>query len=479
MKNKKIKFIKSINSRICKNTFFTLIALIFAQFFYDFEFVRDTVEDFSFDKINERFLSNQQINTNSPNLLLFEFDDYYMKDKKLVDKNNYPSYGYLFPRRYIVEFIDKLDNYLISLSIDKKPKALFIDYNLEYTSVIHNDSLSYDDQLLINSLKKDRDYTIFLVKSSNYNFIENSQDPIIQKKIKEQKIIFASVDKTIAKDGISRRYSPWKKLLNNQGEKVIYPNVNIALWQYVQKSEINLEKIEKEFQLKSIIENRIIFKDYLEKKYLQKDGINFAKSRASYWQKYKTYSAHYPFDNIRNENFYNSIIYLGGTFTSNDDVFDISSKTISGIEMNTNALMTLFYLNGKLQRVPVYYTIPIVVGCFFIVSFILIKFIYPSLSKIKLIKRNLDNEKKDIIEVTITMFILMYLSNIIMNTEKLWFTWAIPTGSFIIFAIIYKYLFKRYRKILIEILLVDLLKKMFNKLQLSKSLEGNKKGKDK
>lgn len=436
----KIKFKLHFQESIYKSIIATIFFIIVYQFSH-IEIIRSNIEDISFDLLNKFAVENKKQDTNSPNVLLFKFDDFYLKDKKLVDKRENTNYGYLFPRDNLANFVENLDLFVKELESKNRPQALFIDYDFSYTSLPYNKELSKEDILLINTLKKDRDYKIYLPKTNDFNFIEQSTDGKIQELIQKEKINFVSVSLIESSDDIARRYLPYREFYNKD-EKQSYIQSMLALWKNSKDNDKNDIKIHNEFTNKSDIENRIIFKNYEEK--IDEDDYEIYLSN---WQKLFVYSANYPLDEIIEDNFYNSIILLGGTHSSNDDTFSINSlkdtDSLSGIEVQSNALMTLFYLDGKLVKYNFYKSLIIVFILFILVNLI-IEIIFDILGLTN--RRDLEF----IVLLVVISAVMYYISYYILTEYKQWFNWFIPVVLFEaieIIEMIKKYSVESYEKV--------------------------------
>lgn len=429
-------FLESLYKSVIATIFFTIVYQ-----FSHIELIRSNIEDISFDLLNKLAIEDRQQNTNSPNILLFKFDDFYLKERNLVDNRGNTNYGYLFPRNNIANFIKKLDDFVDNLDINDRPLSLFIDYDFTYTSLPHNKQLSEDDLLLINTLKKERNYKIYLPKTNDLNFIEQSTDQKIQELIKARKINFVSVGLIESSDDIARRYLPYREFYNAT-EKQSYLQAMIALWKDSKNNQLDDKEIYNKFTDKSDIENRIIFKNYEEKI----DEGDY-ETYLSNWKKLFVYSANYPFDEIIEDNFYNSIIFLGGTHSSNDDIFNIQGikgvDSLSGIEIQANTLMTLFYLDGKLEKFDFIKSVVLVFLLFFIVNFI-IEILFDILGFQD--RRNLEF----IVLLVVISGTMFFISYYILTEYKQWFNWFIPVVLFEaveIIEMIKKYSIESFEKI--------------------------------
>lgn len=395
------------------------IALTFVVYnFFYIKIISENIEDFSFDIINNYLFSFQVEKVDAPNLLLFKIDDNYLKEKGLLDENKETTYGYLFPRIYLAEIISKFDLLLEEIEKENYPKALFIDYDMSYKSDPHNIIYTQDDLKLIEVLKKERAYTIYLPKTANNNYVENFDDEILQKKIKNKEIVFVSVGLTVANDNISRRYYPYENYISKDAKEIKYPLVEIEIYRNIKNLQ---DDVLNNFSQDSIalIENRIIFKDYEKQQIINKSELIQSK-----WQNLKLFSANYELDYIPEENFKNSIIYLGGTHSNSDDTFvkDSYDRELSGIEMHANALMTMFYLDGKLDRLNIYFSI-FIIGFVVFFSDMFMKFLFKG-NKTQsefLIKVKEDGY------IFLTILVLFLISYYLLIEYKVWFNWFIPS----------------------------------------------------
>jgi hypothetical protein len=443
------QFILKLKQSLFKGILASLLTVLVYQFYY-IEFIRSNVEDSAFDTMSWIILSREQTQTDSSNILLLMVDDSYLKSKNLLDENNETRYGYIFPREYLAEIIASVDTLTDDVDTQNRPKALFLDYDLSYCSDPLNITKSHGDQVLIDVLKKERSYTIYLPMTSNYNYIYHDKDERLQELIKNGKIKFVSVGLASAGDNISRRYYPYETYNDVNNTPTIFPNISIALWS--EAMQTNME-INTTFHQKraSLIENRIIFKN----KHIEEDK-EFT-SWQSNWQNLSGVSANFPLDMIYEEILANAVIMVGPSHQLSSDNFGIDKfgNGLSGVEMHANALMTLYYLDGKLKRFSLWLSIFIVfivvslvdifLGMFYpvkkaIVTSILSKNIVKKImfSDLKkeskkcseCAKDSADQEKNDFQDkwfVLFSMIILMGISYCIFIFYKEWFNWMIPT----------------------------------------------------
>ena len=408
----------------------TLFFIVFYQF-YNIEFIRKNVEDIGFDITNKLIFETFEQNTTTQNLMLFGVDDFYLRNKKLIDENNNTNYGYLFPRRYIAEFIQNLDELCNDLKDEhiNMPKALFIDYDISFSSLVFGKKLSQDDKILINILKQNRPYTIFLVKNNDYNFIEQSDDNKIQKLIKEKKIIFVSAKFLKSNDQTTRRYTTYK-IYKNKNIYKKYLNVNIALWQLITGNTIH------NFKQNDIISNRIFLKSYKNKQNDDDCSISY-----SYWNNYIKYSANCLYE-VDLDDFHDSIIYFGATYSKNNDEFEIlnignNTEQIKGIELHANTLMSIFYINGQIKQLNIFQSAILIFFIYFIIDLFV-----GTLFLINI----LHNKDLYLLMVFILMTISMItLSIYLLITKKIWLNWFVNIVIFQIYDII-KYINLKYKQ---------------------------------
>jgi len=415
-----------------------ILTLIVYQFFY-IEFIRASIEDSAFDTTSWFALSKEETDTNASNVFILLVDDKYLKSKNLLDENNETNYGYIMPREYLADIINDVDILMEEIDEENYPYALFLDYDLAYLSDPHNKIASTDDLKLLEVLKKDRPYIIYLPMTANYNIVYYSTDVDIQRQIKNQKIKFVSVGLTSANDGVSRRYYAYETYKDSNGTDKKFMNIAIELW-----SDQNFldQNVLNSFAQKgrALIENRIIFKD----KHITEDN-NYTAWQSN-WKQLSAVSAHYPFDMIYEDDLKNSVLMVGSAHSASDDSFEIDaySQEISGIEMHANALMTLNYLDGKLKRLPLFWSLTIVFSVLFSID-LLLSLIFDTKVYKKLIKWNkkikvewiqsimfnlIPKKREDFSEmwlILLSIILMFFISHkLLLGSEHYWFNWLIP-----------------------------------------------------
>lgn len=297
--------------------FFMCVVYFMLIYLRKIEIIRQYT-DYSFDLVNV-LLYQYPVKTSSSKILIAMYDNNFLKHNKLVNQYNEPNYGYLFPRKYIISFINTLDK------IEKKdniyPKALFIDFDLSFPS-LPDKTLSLDDKKLIEVLSHDRNYIIFIPKNNAFNFIEKSKNSEIQKLIKKRKIRFVSVDFLLNNDSTAKRYILFSKIGNK-----LYENIITSLY----KIDTN--------QTFKITNNKSYFTNILFKGY--------KNSYQSYWENIYKISVEKFFSRFRKD-INNSFIFLGTSYSFNNDkynIFPFSTIQFNGIEILANAYETLYYFN--------------------------------------------------------------------------------------------------------------------------------------
>jgi len=408
----------NIKSSFYKALFVSIVYIV-AYIFYNNNFIRENIEDIAFDVVGKFSIKTTPIETNSSQVIIFAIDDLYMTEHKLYNEENKSNFGYLFPRDHLSKFIENLDELTTEMESKNLPKALFIDYDMSFTTMPYGKELSTEDKKLLQVLRRQRDYTIFLPKTNSYNFIENSEDIEIQKAINEKKIIFVSVSFLKSKDGIVRRYQSYKQYSGEHTSKE-YMGVWIALWQMLREKEIDLNNSKQLFAKDDIIGNRIMTKQY--NSFVQEDGCSMQKS---YWKNLTKYSANCSLFDIIEEDYAGSILMLGGTYTQNNDNFYVnniwSTESFTGIDIHANALMTLSHLNSPMQRFPLLISLVLVFFTFFLLA-LFTSWMF-SLPKI-------ENRKKEfIILFLLNTIVFIFVSIYLLREQQLWFNWFVPWAA--------------------------------------------------
>lgn len=402
----KSKFLSSFITAIIATIFFALI-----HEYGNVQLIKKLTEDKAFDYLAKYYLADESVKTNSPNVMVFGIDNFYFKEQGLLDDDNQTNYGFLFPHDKIVKFIEKIDE----VSKDNAPKALFIDYDFEFTSSVYGQILTEGNLAFIEILKKKRNYTILLPKTSKYNFIESSSDQRIQALISNQKIVFVSVPLPHSKDGVTRRFIPfipYKHSMTNQEHN--YTSAYVSMWQM-----FNTERnISKDFKEQEVVENKLIVKNYQVSPYTNKRYLY----QQSNWEMLKYYSANYPLERINNQNFSNALILLGRT--DGEDSFSVTGAKgkLSGVEVQANALMTLFYFDGKLEKVDISKSVIFVFLLFLVSRLFMHKFlnILPNEARIFLVKKEFSQLTLTFAFTTMVMALVSMFS--LVQYQK-WFDW--------------------------------------------------------
>ena len=408
---------KQIKSAFVNSIIVTVIFII-AYAFYNIEIIRANIEDIAYDAIDKFVIEKKEAKAKAPNIFILAIDDNFMKANKLYDEDNTSNYGYTLPRDKLAQIIKSVDELTSEIEPQKQPKALFLDYDIVFSTMPYGKELSKEDIEFLNTLKKDRNYTIILPKTNKYNFVQTSKDSKIQKLIKEKKIIFASVGLLKSSDNSIRRYPTFQSIKEINGSTTIYPNVNVLLYFMLTKNKIpTIAEINSTLRADDIIANRIRLKGY-------KSSLSEGQctTTQSYWKNLTKLSANCNLFEIDEENYKNSIIMIGGTHKYNDNTFEVlnvlSAEAMTGIEINANALLTLLYINGQTKRLTIFYSALIVFGIFFITS-VLVSLILSKFNSKKWIS-------KFAVSLIVNAMILILISLYLLTNYNLWFNWIVP-----------------------------------------------------
>jgi len=429
--NKKI--VKESLQEACWNALAATVMTLLLYQFFSIEFFRANLEDRAFDLTSWFALSQEKTDIQAPNLFLLLVDDKYLKKESLLDEYNETTYGYIMPRSYLADIIQRVDTLVEDLDTQNYPKALFLDYDIAYLSDPNNKTPTYDDKLFLEQLKKDRPYIIYLPMTSNYNIVYRSQDTKIQQLIASGKLRFVSVGLTIANDDLSRRYLSYEVYRDKNNTKRKFYNIAVTLWHDYNTTNNSLDGFSLDDN--TLIENRIIFKN--KEKIEQMPLYDVWQS---YWKPFQIFSASYPLDMIYEDDLQNAVIMIGAGHSESDDTFEIDdyNREITGVEMHANALMTLFFLDGKLQRLYLPYTIILIFFIIFIVYFS-IELLYNSFffCKIKEIVNSFQSQTlknfllwiqpdKSVVSLFVSMGFLFGCSYILLKEYHCWFNWMVP-----------------------------------------------------
>jgi hypothetical protein len=401
-------------------SFFASVLFLLVFLFYNNEYIRSSIEDLAFDIVNQFVLAETPQTTDSPYVHLFAVDDHYMQTEQLLTTEGQPNYGYLFPRDHIARFIERLDKLSAEVAPENRPQALFIDYDMSFTTLPYGKALSTEDETLLTVLKRPRDYTILLPKTEQANFIENSTDADIQQLLKTGKIQMVSVPLLVSNDGLAQRYQLSKTFTqHNQDQR--YDSVNLALWRLGNQQAKQHKTPRVTFQQDDIIANRIWFK-----RYKTTEKTDACHIQQSHWQQLNKYSASCSLFDIIEEDIANSLILYGGTFHQNPDQFKIlgaiSAQHFAGIDMHANALMTMLHLQGGMQRISLPSSLFIV---FF--TFLFLELIIPV--ALKPLSFATNNIVEILVLITATLFFFL-LSSYFLKAHQLWFNWFVPVILF-------------------------------------------------
>ena len=357
-----------------------IIYLIYLPLF-NMEGMRKEVEEPAFRYLNA-WLSDKDESFSEPNIFIFEVNNEYLKARKLIDDSNSTNnnYGYFFPRKYIIEFIENVDKLVI------KPKYLLIDYNLNYSSCSPI-KLSKDDRRLIELLNNsNRSYTIFIPHDNKYNFLDSY--------ITSKKVVFCSTNFPKNSDGITRRFESYDTINDRN-----FTNIALLL------SDNNVS----DYKKYHVIENRILFKKRV--------------NNSSYWNNITYYSNFLDMHRMIPTKYENAIILFGANYKDSNDIHKVKytlwgEDNINGVEVIANSVMSLFYFDNKLSSLEPF-------------KVLLISFLYAFLAKImtSLIVQQIIFLKK--YETIMSIIILLIMSTLfsyyIFIHYSLWFNYLVPS----------------------------------------------------
>ena len=413
-----------------------------AHNFYNIELIREKSTDVSFDLINELWFSNIETSTNTQ-AIVFSVDNYYLRQNKLLDEHNNTTYGYLFPRSYIAKFIKSVDKRSVN---QETPIALFIDYDMRYTSVPDNQSLSDDDLKLLEALagtdESNRPYPILLATTASNTFIERfangdygDQHDVLASKLKtliqNKQIIFVSVKMLQSKDGIYRMHRPYLALDGNRDHDLY--SFGTVGWQLASNGKIDRNEIDENFDSEiftdnkkmssgySIISSNILFKNITTS--TRKENNVTYTTKNSNWLDCRSFSAHVIDLNI--STIKNRIVLFGSDHANSDDIFQVSTDyslqddssipVLSGIQMHANTLMTMLYLDGSIKPLSPYLSALLI----FIIFITVDLFVQYRLKK-------LSSFARFSISLVCIFIPFIALSGLLLIYAKIWFNWAFP-----------------------------------------------------
>jgi CHASE2 domain-containing sensor protein len=425
-----VSFIQRLQNHIKASLLKTLLVtalFIFVYQIYNVEIIRSSIEDRAFDLVNIAYLNDTSDSVEAPIVNVLKIDRYALKENNLLNQNGFINYGYIYPRDKVAVILKKIN----ALPLNKQPKILFLDLDFSFTSSSYGMQLTEEDKLLLKVLQKEHNYTLLLPKTSDFNFIEHSDDVNIQKQIKNGKMQFVSVSFTVNQDGLSRRYLPYQIFDNKK-----YWHAAIRIWQLTRNYS---NEILKKFKFQDIIDNRIIYKEkYNQGIDVKKDGYEIYRAK-SYWDNLYLYSENYPFSSMAMSN---SIVMIGIDHSESQDFFSVNAMyaKVSGIEMHTNALETIYKHDGPLKKIPLWVGVVIIFFIFLIVDLML-----------ELVFERVGISSKEIIFISallLSSLLFFGISVLLLKVFNLWFNWLIPFILFELYEVIEitLYYYKKYKE---------------------------------
>ncbi len=322
--------------------------LLFSLIYYagsKIEFIRANAVDPAFNYTNLLYFSGTVSNDqNHTPISVFEIDREYLSNEGLLDEYGATTYGYLFPREKIAEFIKKID----SLPHNKQPLALFIDYDMSY-GALPGGKLSKGDYTLLNTLAQTRKYKILIPKTKRSNFIETcgekvttDMEKIIQEKIIQKMIIFVDVNFLSSGDTVMR-YNPMKKYPDSN---TTYYNVALAIWQLIKNGDINTSEIEIHYDHKTFLKDQNVNEGaaIVKSNILLKDEIEINDALSEYnsnWEGLQYFSASRNFNSSGFTN--QTIVMLGGVYQGQDAKKLGTGDVVSGVDLHAQAAKTVLF----------------------------------------------------------------------------------------------------------------------------------------
>ena len=432
-----------MKNKIDKNIFTSLIESFFAMLVfwvlysnYNIEFIRSLASDTAFSTLDKYIFADLKHNDKyNTNIQVYRVDELYLREHNFIDDYNLTKYGALFPRSLLASYIDKIDSY------KKHPLAVMIDYSMEegYASYDVNDTIEHiskDDLVLLKVLAKKRDYIILLPKNSEHNFIQkyidkvdNNISKLIRENIEKQKIIFVNTD-LLKSDNKIYRYNPVMKFKDSNKS---YYNIALIGWQLIKNKDINRSELSTQFD-----------ENYTDKDYILKHGGLIYKSNILYkndivinpsydenssnWNNLKSYSLNYLLDNNKEKFDGKNIVLIGSGYLKRDyDTNAIDNGTYR-VDILANAIKTVLFVDGKLDRVNLFLGFAIVFLIFFTVTFFSRHFL-------PIISRNL----KAKIELALYILVILFLVLIVGINFNIYFALIVAVVGFGIIYAILKY----------------------------------------
>lgn len=322
----------------------------------DREIVRVNFGDFEYDIMQEIYAKVPSA-SQSQKIAVVLIDQEYLDKHDLSDRQGGIKFNFT-PRSVLANVLDDFNKTLSGSG--NKPKALVLDYSLEYPSDI-NSTVTKDDLDLIDRLNLyASSYPIYLPRTINKPFL---QDFKLNPNIK-----FTQTNISSDKDGVTRGYTPYLC----DGDKTLR---HLVL--ELANSEANFT-CPRELSFDESFRYRILYKDL---KIIDQGGN---KTYTSNYENIKFYHAA-RLSQIDAEEFDDAIVLIGSDYPGSGDMHKTPIGVISGVIALANALNTALNLKDGIKTIPVWLGM-----IFYLLFFGLCAYFAPRLSKAVHIDENFD-----------------------------------------------------------------------------------------
>ena len=322
----------------------------------DREIVRVNFGDFEYDIMQEIYAKVPSA-SQSQKIAVVLIDQEYLDKHDLSDRQGGIKFNFT-PRSVLANVLDDFNKTLSGSG--NKPKALVLDYSLEYPSDI-NSTVTKDDLDLIDRLNLyASSYPIYLPRTINKPFL---QDFKLNPNIK-----FTQTNISSDKDGVTRGYTPYLC----DGDKTLR---HLVL--ELANSDANFT-CPRELSFDESFRYRILYKDL---KIIDQGGN---KTYTSNYENIKFYHAA-RLSQIDAEEFDDAIVLIGSDYPGSGDMHKTPIGVISGVIALANALNTALNLKDGIKTIPVWLGM-----IFYLLFFGLCAYFAPRLSKAVHIDENFD-----------------------------------------------------------------------------------------
>ena len=350
----------------------------------DREIVRVNFGDFEYDIMQEIYAKAPSA-SQSQKITVILIDQEYLDKHDLSDGQGGIKFNFT-PRSVLANVLDDFNKTLSGSG--SKPKALVLDYSLEYPSDI-NSTVTKDDLGLIDRLNLyASSYPIYLPKTINKPFL---QDFKLNPNIK-----FTQTNISSDKDGVTRGYTPYLCDGNKTLKHLVLELAN---------SEAKFT-CPRELSFDDSFRYRILYKDL---KIIDQGGN---KTYTSNYENIKFYHAA-RLSHIDAEEFDNAIVLIGSDYPGSGDIHKTPIGVISGVIALANALNTALNLKDGISTIPVW----LGMMCY-LLFFGLCAYFVPKLAKALHIDGNFDL-------LRLSSLVIFFVPAIILFFKGHYVTWVI------------------------------------------------------